>query len=287
MVFSKPVISATFKARLSNGQPMGLGSVIRFLAERVLIGTIGAVMLAPFVARSANAANDFELKISGYFNLTPGGALHGASGQTGSSVGVVPEGEIELTPQYHLDEGGTILAARFAINASADVGQSFQNGDLSIPEVSAFVIGKYGRFEVGERAAFPKVSSALLHLRSRSRPPSSAPNQEPGSIPTGDYRQHSCRTASQAASTLSLIWGIRSASTMSGHRSSFTSLHGFMGSMRQYRTVREPYDRRVSRSLTRQPHLARRATRSPTLRIRTPSTVWCKRPSCTTDVRRT
>src|SRR5216683_1446027 len=156
MVFSKPVISATFKARLSNGQPLGLGSVIRWLAERVLIGIIGAMMLAPFVARSANAANDFELKISGYFNLTPGGALRGAGGQTGSSVGVVPEGEIELTPQYHLDEGGTILAARVAINTSADVGQSFQSGDLLIPEVSAFVIGKYGRFEIGERAAFPQ-----------------------------------------------------------------------------------------------------------------------------------
>jgi hypothetical protein len=156
MVFSKPVISATFKARLSNGQALGLGSVIRWLAERVLIGIIGAMMLAPFVARNANAANDFELKISGYFNLTPGGALRGAGGQTGSSVGVVPEGEIELTPQYHLDEGGTILAARVAINTSADVGQSFQSGDLLIPEVSAFVIGKYGRFEVGERAAFPQ-----------------------------------------------------------------------------------------------------------------------------------
>jgi hypothetical protein len=150
MVFPEPVILATFKARLSNGLPLGL-----WLAERVLIGIIGAMMLAPFVTRSANAANDFELKISGYFNLTPGGALHGASGQTGSSVGVVPEGEIELTPQYHLEDG-TILAARVAINANANLGQSFQSGDLLIPEVSAFVIGTYGRFEAGERAAFPQ-----------------------------------------------------------------------------------------------------------------------------------
>jgi hypothetical protein len=102
MVFPDPMISETFRARLSNGQPLGLGSVIRWLAERVLIGVISAMMLAPFVIRSANAANDFELKISGYFNLTPGGAVRGVSGQTGSSVGVVPEGEIELTPQYHL-----------------------------------------------------------------------------------------------------------------------------------------------------------------------------------------
>jgi hypothetical protein len=140
MVFPDPMISETFRARLSNGQPLGLGSVIRWLAERVLIGVISAMMLAPFVIRSANAANDFELKISGYFNLTPGGAVHGVSGQTRSSVGVVPEGEIELTPQYHLD-GGTILAARAAINTNANVGQSFQSGDLLIPEVSAFVTG--------------------------------------------------------------------------------------------------------------------------------------------------
>src|SRR6266446_4471354 len=121
-----------------------------------LMRIIGAIVSILFAIRNAEAANGFDLKISGYFNLTPGGVLHRTSGQTGSSVGVVPEAEIELTPQYHLDEGGTILAARVAINTSADVGQSFQSGDLLIPEVSAFVIGKYGRFEVGERAAFPQ-----------------------------------------------------------------------------------------------------------------------------------
>jgi hypothetical protein len=113
-------------------------------------------MLLLFVSRSAHAANGFELKTSGYFNLTTGGVLHGAGGQIGTSVGAVPEGEIELTPQHHLGEGGTILAARVAINTSADVGQSFQSEDLLIPEVSAFVIGRYGRFEVGERVAFPQ-----------------------------------------------------------------------------------------------------------------------------------
>jgi hypothetical protein len=107
------------------------------------------------VTRSAEAANGFDLKLSGYFNLTPGGVLHGAGGQTRSSVGVVPEGEIELTPQYHLEDG-TIFAARVAINTNSDVGESFQSGDVVIPEVSAFVIGDYGRFEVGERDAFPQ-----------------------------------------------------------------------------------------------------------------------------------
>ena len=256
MVFAEPVISATFKARLSNGRPWVLGSVIRWLTKRVLIGIIGTMMLAPFVTSGANAANDFELKISGYFNLTPGGALHGAGGQTGSSVRVVPEGEIELTPQYHLDEGETILAARVAINTSADVGQSFQSGDLLIPEVSAFVIGKYGRFEIGERAAFPQSLVGFTPSEIAFTAAEFGPNQESDSIRMDGYRQHSYRVASQVESTHSVIWAIRSGSTMSGHRSSFTSLHGFMGSMLQYRIVREPYDRRVSRSLTRQPHQA-------------------------------
>jgi hypothetical protein len=50
------------------------------------------------VPQHAEAADGYELKITGYFNLTAGGVLHGAAEQTGSNVGVVPEGEIELTP---------------------------------------------------------------------------------------------------------------------------------------------------------------------------------------------
>src|SRR6267142_2550820 len=132
--------------------------------SRVEIGSLGAVATSSIIAvlivlclvcQPAYSADSFELKTSGYLNLTPGGVLHGAGSQTGSSLGVVPEGEIELTPQYHL-AGGTILAARVAINANADVGQSFRSGDFLIPEVSAFLIGKFGRFEVGERAAFPQ-----------------------------------------------------------------------------------------------------------------------------------
>jgi hypothetical protein len=128
---------------------------IRRRKTRALIGIVGVTMSVLLVTPTGDAGDGFELKISGYFNLTPGGVLRGVGEETGSSVGVVPEAEIELTPQYHL-EGGTILAARVAINTNADVGQSFRSGDLVVPEVSAFVIGKYGRFEVGERAAFPQ-----------------------------------------------------------------------------------------------------------------------------------
>ncbi len=248
--------------------------VLSFMAP-ALTSTIGAIMALLVFARSAGAANGFELKISGYFNLTPGSVLHGAGGQIGSSVGVVPEGEIELTPQYHL-EGDTILAARIAINTNADVGQSFQSGDLLIPEVSAFAIGTYGRSSLSGRTddsksanalRFRRVSSGSLPLRSPSRLPSSAPSREPGSTPTGDYRQPSCKVASRAESTLSLTWAIRSASTMLGRRSSFTSLRGFVVSMRQPHIVRELCVPRVSRSRTRQRHLAPQPTRSTTLQI--------------------
>jgi hypothetical protein len=133
----------------------GVAWLVRSFAARALIAIIGFSISMLSVTRIAGAENSFELKTSGYFNLTPGGVLHGAVGQTGSSVGVVPEGEVELTPQYHL-QSDTILAARVAINTNADVGQSFQSGDFLIPEISAFVIGEYGRFEVGERAAFPQ-----------------------------------------------------------------------------------------------------------------------------------
>ena len=63
------------------------------------------------VTPTADAGDGFELKISGYFNLTQGGVLHGVGEETGSSVGVVPEAEIELTAQYHL-ESGTICIRR-------------------------------------------------------------------------------------------------------------------------------------------------------------------------------
>jgi hypothetical protein len=144
----KSPISQTVRSEISNF------GVRRFTAG-AFIGIIGAIVSLLLVTRSAEAANGFDLKLSGYFNLTSGGMLHGASGQTRSSVGVVPEGEIELTPQYHLEDG-TIFAAGVAINTNSDVGESFQSGDFVIPEVSAFVIGDYGRFEVGEQDAFPQ-----------------------------------------------------------------------------------------------------------------------------------
>jgi Gram-negative porin len=147
--------SAPEKQSAPTASRLGVARVVRAFAARALITIVGLTLSVLSVTSTADAADAFGLKISGYFNLTPGGVLHGADGQTGSSVGIVPDGEIELTPQYRLEDG-TILAARVAINTNADVGQSFQSANFSIPEVSGFVIGEWGRFEVGERAAFPQ-----------------------------------------------------------------------------------------------------------------------------------
>ena len=147
--------SAPEKQSAPTASRSGVVWVVRAFAARALVAIIGLTLSVLSVTSTADAADAFGLKVSGYFNLTPGGVLHGADGQTGSSVGIVPEGEIELTPQYHLEDG-TILAARVAINTNADVGQSFQSANFSVPEVSAFVIAEWGRFEVGERAAFPQ-----------------------------------------------------------------------------------------------------------------------------------
>lgn len=152
-----------------------------------LIGIIAVMVSLLFVFPSAPGAEGLEPKISGYFNFTAGGVLHGVSDQTGSSVGVVLEGEVELTPQYHLEDG-TILAARAAINTNANVGHAFQSGDLLIPEVSAFVIGKYGRFEIGERAAFPQslvgfTSSEIAFTAAEFGPESGARLDPDGRLP--------------------------------------------------------------------------------------------------------
>jgi hypothetical protein len=180
--------SAPEKQSTSIVSRSGVAWLVRSFAARALIAIIGfsISMLSP--TRIAGAESAFELKTSGYFNLTSGGVLHGAGGQTGSSVGVVPEGEIELTPQYHL-EGDTILAARVAINTNADVGQSFQSGDFLIPEISAFVIGDYGRFEIGERAAFPQslvgfTPSEIAFTAAEFGPESGARLDPNGQLPT-------------------------------------------------------------------------------------------------------
>jgi hypothetical protein len=186
--------SAPEKQSAPTASRSGVAWVFRAFAARALVAIVGLTLSVLSVTSTADAADAVGLKISGYFNLTPGSVSHGADGQTGSSVGIVPEGEIELTPQYRLEDG-IILAARVAINTNADVGQSFQRANFSIPEVSAFVIGEWERFEVGSVLRFRRVSSGSLPLRSPSPPPSSAPIPERGWILTVDYRRHSYKAA--------------------------------------------------------------------------------------------
>src|SRR5258708_3184146 len=89
--------------------------LLRSFVARALVGVIGFSISVLWITRSAGAENTVELKTSEYFNLTPGGVLHAVAGQTGSSVGVVPEGEVESPPQSHLKDD-TVLAVRVAIN---------------------------------------------------------------------------------------------------------------------------------------------------------------------------
>jgi len=62
------------------------------LSKSAILSVIGILIGLWFLSQPAYSADNFELKTSGYLNLTPGGVLYGASSQTGSSVGLVPEG---------------------------------------------------------------------------------------------------------------------------------------------------------------------------------------------------
>jgi hypothetical protein len=66
----KSPISQTVQSEISN-----LG-ILRFTA-RAFIGVIVAIVSVLSVTRSADAANGFDLKISGYFNLTPAACCTG------------------------------------------------------------------------------------------------------------------------------------------------------------------------------------------------------------------
>src|SRR5258708_19898510 len=115
--------SAPEKQSTSTVSRLGVAWLVRSFTARAIVAIIGFSISVLSVTRSAGAENAFELKTSGYFNLTPAPVLHGAGGQTGSSVGVVPEGEIELTPQYHL-EGDTLFPPPLPINTHPHLGPS-------------------------------------------------------------------------------------------------------------------------------------------------------------------
>ena len=104
-------------------------------------------------AQTSVQPGTFGVKLSGYENLVGGGASVGRGGGAGGST----ESEIEVTAQYKTSSG-TAFAARGVLNLLAD---SNANGasyawSLTVPELSFFTIGDFGRIEVGDRAGFPQ-----------------------------------------------------------------------------------------------------------------------------------
>jgi hypothetical protein len=104
-------------------------------------------------AQTSVQPGTFGVKLSGFENLVGGGATFGPGGGASGST----ESEIDVTPQYKT-VSGTVFAARGVLNLLADsnVSGSSSAWSLTVPELSFFVIGDFGRIEVGDRAGFPQ-----------------------------------------------------------------------------------------------------------------------------------
>jgi hypothetical protein len=111
--------------------------------------------LAPSPGSAQSAGSEFQVKISGYSNLTLGALEGGHGDDRAGRFGFLSEGEVEVTPQFRTSDG-TAFALRAALNGTALTGRYDVPQRLSIPEVSAFAIGSFGRIEIGERAGFPQ-----------------------------------------------------------------------------------------------------------------------------------
>ncbi len=84
-----------------------IGWLLRSVAARALLASLGFTISVLPATRSAGAENGFELKTSGYFNLTPGGVLHGARGQTGSSVKSWQSRRARAQPEWPISQAGS------------------------------------------------------------------------------------------------------------------------------------------------------------------------------------
>lgn len=143
-----------------------------------------AATLSAVAAHAEEPVSPFQFKLSGYSNAITG--LTTTQGQ--DDIETVFEGEIEASPQYRLSSG-TVIAARVVANyrrGSAGIGSS---DSLSIPEVSAFVIGSFGRIEVGNRAGFPQsligfAPSEIAFTLAEYGPESGARLDPDGRLPT-------------------------------------------------------------------------------------------------------
>ncbi|MBB6143031.1 hypothetical protein HNQ77_000975 [Silvibacterium bohemicum] len=113
---------------------------------------LAAIPICAF-GQTSEQPGKFAWKPSGFENLVIGGASQGRGGEASGSS----ESEVELTPQYKT-KSGTVFAARGVLNlqAASNVSGISSGWNLTVPELSLFAIGHFGRIEIGDRAGFPQ-----------------------------------------------------------------------------------------------------------------------------------
>jgi hypothetical protein len=154
------IFRKVFRA-ISSKNPMTLAQIMprNCRLHRLLhISSFGALVLllgwpAYLNAQTQPVPTQFQLKLSGFENLTGASSTSGTGGGADGST----ETEVELTPQYKTNSG-TMFAFRGAINLLADSNVTGTNSawSLAVPELSIFTIGDFGRLEFGDRAGFPQ-----------------------------------------------------------------------------------------------------------------------------------
>lgn len=214
---------------------------------------VGVAFLA--VRASAAAAEGFEwkgtqLKTSGFLNLTPGVVTGQRHVQGYSKVGLVPEADVEITPQIR-DTAGDVFAARVTLNGTGIWLQSEDSWQASVGEASLFAIGRFGRIELGERAGFPQTllgyAPAEITFTTIDVGPEAGRRLDPsGRLPTAFFsRDLASRIDAQAFRGYAVrFYDVRSPKII------YVSprLHGLYGAVSYARRTVKPNDITVARS---------------------------------------
>jgi hypothetical protein len=148
------------------------------------VATAAALLASATAAHADEAVEPLQFKLSGFSN----GTIGLASTRQSDDVAAVFEGEIEVSPQYTLP-GGTVIAARVVANYRGGTASIGSSDSLTVPEISAFAIGSFGRIEIGNRAGFPQsligfTPSEIAFTLSEYGPESGARLDPDGRLPT-------------------------------------------------------------------------------------------------------
>jgi hypothetical protein len=114
-----------------------------------------AASLVAVVSSNVSHASDppgGRIRVSGFVNLT-GAGRPGAHDESGG--GLLSEIGVQVTPQWKT-EHRVVIAARATLGGTGRIDGFGDAWTGSVGELSAFVIGPFGRIEVGERAGFPQ-----------------------------------------------------------------------------------------------------------------------------------